>query len=127
MLSDDSRLCFDKRRSSFGKGFNWIRCSPDRPCPTIPKSVTFGGLGFLFLPDGTRSLSSRELARCSSYPDAFQFTGKFSNAVSCIGNSVPPLFMRAIAEHIRDEILAKADMGLEPRLVDNHRVNNEAG
>ena len=35
-----------------------------------------------------------------------------------IGNSVPPLFMKAIAEHIKNEILVKVDMtGQEPELV----------
>ncbi len=90
----------------FGKGFNWIRCHPQRPCPTIPKSTTYGGLGFLFLPDGSRSLSVRELARCASYPDRFVFVGGYSDGSARIGNSVPPLFMRSIARHIRTEILA---------------------
>jgi site-specific DNA-cytosine methylase len=34
-----------------------------------------------------------------------QFLGGFTATAERIGNSVPPLFMRAIAEHIRDTIL----------------------
>jgi site-specific DNA-cytosine methylase len=34
--------------------------------------------------------------------------GEFGDKWMRIGNSVPPLFMRAIAKHIRAEILDKA-------------------
>ena len=89
----------------YGQGFNWIRCHLDKPVPTIPKSTTYKGFTFLFLPDGTRCLSGRELARCASYPDKYDFSGLFQDAVARIGNSVPPLFMRAIARHIRQTVL----------------------
>lgn len=46
------------------KGFNWIRCHPNKPCPSIPKSTTYGKLSFLFHPNGQRCLSMREHARC---------------------------------------------------------------
>lgn len=89
----------------YGKGFNWIRCDAKKPCPTISKSTTYGGLGFLFLPDGSRSLSARELARCHSLPDTYTLVGSYPEVVARIGNSVPPLFMRSIAQHIRSELL----------------------
>lgn len=89
----------------YGKGFNWIRCDSHAPYPTISKSTTYGGLGFLFLPDGSRSLSARELARCHSLPDSYVLIGSYVDAVARIGNSVPPLFMRAIAMHLRETIL----------------------
>ena len=38
-------------------------------------------------------------------PDGFNFAGNWNATVNRIGNSVPPLFMRAIAQHIRKEIL----------------------
>jgi DNA (cytosine-5)-methyltransferase 1 len=34
-----------------------------------------------------------------------QFMGKYSEQWARIGNSVPPLFMRAIAQHLRERIL----------------------
>lgn len=51
----------------------------------------------------TRTYSVRELARGASFPDGFQFIGL--EGANRIGNSVPPLFMRAIATHIRENIL----------------------
>lgn len=38
-----------------------------------------------------------------SFPESFGFTG--SDRRSFVGNSVPPLFMRAIASHIREHVL----------------------
>jgi len=40
-------------------------------------------------------------------PDKFDMQGKFRDKWMRIGNSVPPLFMRSIARHIRTEILEK--------------------
>ena len=47
-----------------------------------------------------------EAKRLTSFPDAFTFEGSFHEQWARIGNCVPPLFMRAIAEHLRAEILA---------------------
>lgn len=41
----------------------------------------------------------------ASFPREFQFFGDLTDRKARIGNSVPPLFMRAIAEHIRTHIL----------------------
>lgn len=42
-----------------------------------------------------------------SFPEGFLFTGGNTQKLRGIGNSVPPLFMRALAQHIRQEILNK--------------------
>ncbi len=86
-----------------GSGFNYIRLRWDKPCCTIPKSVTYSG-AVLWHPDG-EPLSGRQLMRLASYPDDFQFVGRFEDWCARIGNSVPPNFMRAIAEHIATNIL----------------------
>lgn len=52
-----------------------------------------------------RPLSVREGARIASFPDGFAFIGAPYQGCCRIGNSVPPLFMRAIAAHIRKTIL----------------------
>jgi DNA (cytosine-5)-methyltransferase 1 len=43
----------------------------------------------------------------ASFPSEFQFVGDLTDRKARVGNSVPPLFMRAIAENIRDVILSK--------------------
>lgn len=57
---------------------------------------------------GDRRIGAKGAARIASFPDDFQFAGKWTDAINRIGNSVPPLFMRAIAEHIRAHILPPA-------------------
>ena len=52
-------------------------------------------------------MTGREIARVGSWPDEYTFNGEYKDWIARIGNSVPPLFMRSIALHIRCEILAK--------------------
>lgn len=56
-------------------------------------------------PIHTRTYSELEYKRLHSFPDDFNFVGGLTKSVRRIGNSVPPNFMRAIAEHVRDTIL----------------------
>lgn len=93
----------------FGKvrNFNFIRLKWSRPSPTIPKTMriseTFGA--GLVMPDDNRYVSIAELKRLGSFPDEFKFVGSFEQKWARIGNSVPPLLMRVIAQHIREKVL----------------------
>jgi DNA (cytosine-5)-methyltransferase 1 len=91
-----------------GKGkkayFAFSRTHPDKPARTIAKDSA--GL-FHYLED--RTLTVGEYKRIASFPDNFQFIGTFSVALQRIGNSVPPLFMEAIARHIRENIISTID------------------
>lgn len=82
--------------SWFGhKKFAW-----SKPARTINKEAWQ-----FYHPDRSDNFSIGELRRLASYPDGFMFIGEWRNASSRIGNSVPPLFMRSIAQHIRRKIL----------------------
>lgn len=74
-----------------------------KPCGTISKSIGSG----IYHYSEKRLLSIQEIKRLASFPDSFQMVGKYSDKWARIGNSVPPLFMRSIAKHIRTEILNK--------------------
>jgi len=76
----------------------------DQPLGTIPKQEI--SLTGIIHPNRHRYLNNREMMRATSYPDTFQFIDE-KNGRSQIGNSVPPLFMKAIAEHIRQEVLRR--------------------
>jgi DNA (cytosine-5)-methyltransferase 1 len=89
-----------------GKYFNHVRMDFNKPSPTIPKSTVFGGFAGLYHCTIPRSLNLGELRRIGSYPDEFQFRGNYESGLNRIGNSVPPLFMEAIARHIRQEMLS---------------------
>ena len=88
------------RTERSGKHFSYIRCPIGRPAMTIQKTVTYGGIS-MWHPIEQRNCSIGELKRIASFPDAMRFDGNYADAVNRIGNSVPPLFMRAIALHLR--------------------------
>ena len=88
-----------------GYYMNTVKVNPHKPSPTIPK--TCPGTGGLLHWAEKRTLTIEELRRVSSFPDDFKFKGSFTNQWMRIGNSVPPNLMRAIAEHIKVNILEK--------------------
>ncbi len=76
------------------------RFSPRDVCATLTKHGGFG-VGR----NQCDAMTLDELKRIASYPGAYRMAGSFDNGWDRIGNSVPPFFMRAIANHIRAEIL----------------------
>jgi DNA (cytosine-5)-methyltransferase 1 len=49
-----------------------------------------------------RALSIREAARLQTFPDSFVFCGTKDSQYQQVGNAVPPMLARAIAEHLCD-------------------------
>lgn len=94
----------DDLPESGGNGFGLIKVNPMKSCPTITKGWT-AGTGLLHWSEN-RFLSIPECAQLATFGIHFKFAGKPDDAIKRIGNSVPPLFMRSIARHIRREILS---------------------
>jgi DNA (cytosine-5)-methyltransferase 1 len=96
-----------KRRSYF----NTARLDWDEPSRTLTKMIYAGsnelsGGGGLVHPVGWRLVGSRELARLQSFPDEYDWAeSSYPQIVARLGNSVPPLMMREIAQTIRNDIL----------------------
>lgn len=55
-----------------------------------------------------RPISVREAARLQSFPDGFVFCGTMNPALRQIGNAVPPLLAKALAEKMKDTLEAAA-------------------
>ena len=87
--------------------FNQVKASPSKPFPTVIKSLYLSGGAGIAHWKYPAQLSIPMLKRASSFPDEFQLVGKLKEQWARIGNSVPPLFMKAIAEHIKLNILDK--------------------
>ena len=90
------------------KYISLIRPSWEKPSPTITKGVgACTSLASVTHPSECRKFSISEGKRIGSFPDDFLMHGSWGECLERIGNSVPPNLMRAIAEHIREEILSK--------------------
>lgn len=100
-----------QKSSDFEKGltgFTGFKINPAKPVPTIAKfDANLGTFGPMMWHEKRRPTLA-EFKRFASFPDDFQFSGTWQDGVQRIGNSVPPNFMRAIAEHIRDTILERS-------------------
>jgi DNA (cytosine-5)-methyltransferase 1 len=91
---------FTKTRDAtrFFAGFLWFSS------PTILGDTGCTTAGLVH-PYEIRKLSIAKIKALASYPEEFQFVGSYRARWARVGNSVPPLFMKAIAEHIRYRLL----------------------
>ena len=85
-------------------GFGMSRLSWDKPSCTIPKTRIEGSA--LIVPNRNELIAGRWLTRLGAFPDGYEFVGNDTHIQARIGNSVPPLFMKAIAETIRQDVLS---------------------
>lgn len=69
--------------------------------PTITRWVFHPGSGRFGHPADVRVITIREAARLQSFSDDFIFTGTYIQKSHQVGNAVPPLLMKAIAEKAR--------------------------
>lgn len=89
------------------KRFSLCRNFYDKPSRTITQrnsDLSCAGVCHSFEP---RKYTIDELKRLFSFPDDFQLIGKYNQQAERLGRSVPPLMMKAIALHIKENILDK--------------------
>ena len=90
------------KRGGKAAHFSCVRLHLDRPANTIVKDMRPGtGSGYLH-PREDRFIGVREMTRLQSFPDEYDWgDGTYKQIHARIGNSVPPLMMRAIACEVR--------------------------
>jgi len=91
------------------KHFGLIRLNPEKPSPTILRG-TGGTTTGLIHPWSLRRLAIEEIKALASFPEQFQIQGNYREKWARIGNSVPPLFMKSIAEHIHQRLLVRGSV-----------------
>lgn len=75
----------------------------DEPSNLIPAHLYKDGLRHIH-PDAkqARSITVREAARLQGFPDDYVFVGTNADAYKMIGNAVPPIFSKVLAESVYD-------------------------
>ena len=97
-----NNLCnhtYSKYKLNFNGYIGHRPLDPDKPAPTVTaRGDSRGGVVILPHPNGQRRMTCRELARIQSFPLDFEFCGSNSSIYRQIGNAVPPLLGKAVAE-----------------------------
>jgi DNA (cytosine-5)-methyltransferase 1 len=106
LTPDQYAVWVEKRRNTWRRStwFNFEILNPREPSPTICKES--GNAKFCHW-DNPCAVGINGYKKLASFPDNFIFSGDYSHSKERIGNSVPPNLMRAIAEHIRFNILSQ--------------------
>jgi len=83
----------------------WRKMEPDKPARTLMAHLGKDGYSHIHYDSSqARTISVREAARLQSFPDGFVFQGPMNPAFRQIGNAVPPLLAKAIAEIMLKQI-----------------------
>lgn len=101
----DNYLFYTARRGHPDPQFEWrtrywsflLKLAPDRPSPTIQAQPGPNVGPFHW---ENRRLRVPELKRLFTYPDDFEFVGSRSSVQAQVGNSVPPLLAKQVAESV---------------------------
>lgn len=91
-----------KRRNGIFKD-KYFKLDSNKVCKTITAHMKFDCNMYIH-PSQARGLTPREAARVQSYPDDYFFKGAYTKTYMQIGNSVPPLLGRAIAQVVKQYV-----------------------
>lgn len=78
----------------------YSRLEPDLPSVTLTVNFVHPSSNKCIHPFQDRALTPREGARLQGFPDDFRFVGNRAQVIKQIGNAVPPLLGRVIAESL---------------------------
>ena len=89
-----------KLRPNSGFGNSYSRLWWDKPSNTLTRNFGTPSSARCIHPKAARALTTREGARIQSFPDNFKFYGSRTSKNLQIGNAVPPLLSKALANNI---------------------------
>ena len=81
----------------------WRKMWPDKPARTLMAHLGKDGYSHIHYDSSqARTISVREAARLQSFPDGFRFCGTMNPAFRQIGNAVPPLLAKRLADQMME-------------------------
>jgi len=87
----------------------WRKMWSNQPARTLMAHLGKDGYSHIHYDSfQARTISVREAARLQSFPDGFAFCGTMNPAFRQIGNAVPPLIAKALAQQIMVALKASA-------------------
>lgn len=87
----------------------WRKLDRHQPSHTLQAHLSKDSYSHIHYDGGqARTVTVREAARLQSFPDSFVFCGSMGAAFRQIGNAVPPLLSRALAQHIQGTLQTAA-------------------
>ena len=101
-LPDELQLECHKKNNGHRHLDTYGRMAWDKPSPTITARFDSFSRGRFGHPVLDRTITLREGARLQTFPDDFEFLGSKVEIARQIGNAVPPLLAKTIAEKIKD-------------------------
>lgn len=100
---------YSKYKLNFNGYLGHRPLAPAEPAPTVTaRGDNRGGVVILPHPNNQRRMTCRELAAIQSFPWDYGFIGGISSIYRQIGNAVPPLLAKAVAEQFNHLRLEKA-------------------
>ena len=102
-----SRLQKHKNKETFLNRFSVV--DPNGCCHTVVAHIAMDGHYYIYptpnpTMDNVRSITVREAARLQSFPDDYFFEGSRTSALMQIGNAVPVILAKKIAEAIIEKL-----------------------
>jgi DNA (cytosine-5)-methyltransferase 1 len=83
----------------------WRKMEPDMPARTLMAHLGKDSYSHIHYDSAqARTISVREGARLQSFPDGFVFQGPMNPAFRQVGNAVPPLMAKAVAEMMMEQL-----------------------
>jgi DNA (cytosine-5)-methyltransferase 1 len=108
-LDDDVRFDKDRLKEYFSQAYG--RLHADGIAYTITTHFQNPGSGRFIHYRDLRALTVREAARLQGFDDTFVICGSNEEQMEQVGNAVPPILARALAEHFGGILLESNDQG----------------
>jgi DNA (cytosine-5)-methyltransferase 1 len=101
MSEGDSGNMYSENKNSY---FGLVRINRNKPCPTVCQRQGNKGACLAHWEEN-RELTIKELIRIMSFPEDYYLGEKYKDKCERLGRAVPPLLMKAIANHVYETIL----------------------